>query len=222
MKLHFLRLLGSATALLIVSAAAAETPAMKFSGSESQGTEDFTVKGPWLLDWRVEAEFPDLATTVIYLKDESDQTIDTVADFAGQGNGLKLFRQSGTFHIAVSVQNAKWSIEVNEISDEWANRLEKMTQARAAGHAPTRPPQKQVAAGTFKGWHAESDQAIVLTGTGAMDFRVTFGKGGCPGLAKAKELSFVTPGKENTDFYDSILLDDGTRCYFDKVTWISR
>jgi Fe-S cluster assembly iron-binding protein IscA len=54
-----------------------------------------------------------------------------------------------------------------------------------------------------------------------MNLRVSFGAGGCPGLSKAKELSFVTPGKENHDFYDSILLDDGLRCYFDKVTWIS-
>jgi len=222
MKPNFLCLLGSTTALLLVSAAAAEAPARKFSGSESRETEEFTVKGPWLLDWRVESEFPDLAAAAINLKDDSDKIVDTVADFAGQGNGLKLFRQSGTFRIAVSVQNAKWSIEVSEISEEWANRLEKMTQERAAGHTPTRPPQKQVAAGTFKGWHAESDQAIVLSGTGAMDFRITFGTGGCPGLAKAKELSFVTPGKDNTEVYDSILLDDGTRCYFDQVTWISR
>jgi len=222
MRLHWFSLMGGVAALLIASGATAQEPLAKFSGTKSGETEEFTVKGPWLLDWRVESEFPDLATTVINLKNDADQTVDSVADFAGQGNGLKLFRQSGTFYVAVSIQNAKWSLEITEINEKWANRLEKMTQARVAGHPPARPPQKEVAAGTFKGWHADGDKAIILNGTGAMDFRVTFGGGSCPGLAKAKELSFVTPRKEGEEVYDSILLDDGTRCYFDKVEWISR
>jgi hypothetical protein len=36
-------------------------------------------------------------------------------------------------------------------------------------------------------------------------------------LEKATAVSFVTPQNDPEGSYDSILLDDGTRCYFGKV-----
>jgi len=39
----------------------------------------------------------------------------------------------------------------------------------------------------------------------------------CPGLTSAKALSFVSPAGMPGNEYDSVLLDDGTRCYFDRV-----
>jgi hypothetical protein len=38
------------------------------------------------------------------------------------------------------------------------------------------------------------------------------------GLKSATAISFVTPVVDGTDEYDSILLEDGTRCYFNSVT----
>jgi len=221
-KPHRFVLIACCAALPLVASAAAEAPLVKFSGNDSGKTEEFGVKAPWLLDWQVESEFPDLAATVIRLEGTSEQAGGIVAEVAGEGRGLKLFRESGRYRIDVAAQNAKWRIEITEIGEEWATRLEQMTSGAAGGISRARAQKSQVIADSFSGWRAESDQSLVLIGTGPMSFRISFGADGCPGLAGAEALSFVAPEKGNHDVYDSILLDDGTRCYFDEVAWISR
>ena len=52
-------------ALPLAVAAESGTPVAKFSGRNSGTTPGFAVEGAWLLDFQVNSEFPDLATTVI-------------------------------------------------------------------------------------------------------------------------------------------------------------
>jgi hypothetical protein len=47
-------------------------------------------------------------------------------------------------------------------------------------------------------------------------YRVTFSPA-CPGLSKATALSFVTAFESGVESYNSILLDNGTRCFFNRV-----
>ena len=47
-------------------------------------------------------------------------------------------------------------------------------------------------------------------------YRVMFSPA-CPGLSNAKALSFVTEFDQGVESYNSILLDNGTRCYFNRV-----
>lgn len=203
--------------------AAPETPLAKFSGQNSGQTREFEVKGPWLLDFQVTSEFPELAATLIRLEDGSGQTLGVVADFAGTGRGLKLFHESGTYRLRITGESSDWRIEISQISEAWAARLEQMTASGRSGPGGRAGgQQKQVFAEAFDGWRAEDDGTLILIGTGAMSFRVSFGPAGCSKLAGAEALSFVTPEDGPHDVYDSILFDDGTRCYFDKVTWIPR
>lgn len=223
MQLRLFVLIAGLIALPLAAGAESDTPLAKFSGHNSGTTPEFEVKGAWLLDFQVNSEFPDLATTVIRLVDASDQTVGIVADFAGTGRGLKLFRDRGTYHLEITGESSDWLVEITQISDAWAARLEQTT---AAGGLPgllrAEARQRQVDVSAFKGWRAAEDGTLILIGTGAHDFRVSFGRGGCSKLASAKTLSFVTPEKGPLGVYDSILFDDGTRCYFDKVTWIPR
>jgi len=222
MQPHRFVLIACLVTLALAAGAEPETPLAKFSGQNSGQTEEFEVKGPWLLDFQVNSEFPDLAATVIRLEDATDQTVGIVADFAGTGRGLKLFRTSGTYRLDITGENSNWLIEISEISEAWATRLEQMTAAGKSRPGRASMQQTQVAADAFNGWRAAKDGTLVLIGTGAMSFRVSFGPGGCSKLAAAKTLSFVTPDQGPQDVYDSILFKDGTRCYFDKVTWIPR
>ncbi len=205
---------------LTVAAAETDVPIAKFSGHNSEQTAEFDVKAPWLVDFEVNSEFPDLATTVIRLEDDSDQTLGTAAAFRGTGRGLKLFRTSGRYRLDITSETTDWRIEISEISETWAKRLEQMTATARSDRPHSSELQRQVSANSFSGWRAESNQSMILTGTGTTDFRVSFGGNGCPGLAAAKTLSFMTPAKGPLDMYDSILLEDGTRCYFEKLTWI--
>ncbi len=222
MKHQIFAPIASTAALLIAASAVAQQPLAKFSGEGNGRTSDFSINGPWLLDWRVESEFPEIATTTMRLEGSSAEAGGIIAEVTGAGNGLKLFRASGTFYVSVEAQNAKWRIEVSEISEEWAKRLEQVTRDAADKGTRARRSDKQVVADSFSGWRAESDQSLVLIGTGPMNFRISFGAGGCPGLKQSETLAFVTPNTGNRDVYDSILLDDGTRCYFDQVSWIPR
>jgi hypothetical protein len=220
MQLRLFVLIACLVAPLLAASAELETTVAKFSGHNNSQTKDFDVKGPWLLDFQVNSEFPDLAATAIRLENAAGQTVGVVADFAGTGRGLKLFRKSGTYHLDITGDSSDWTVEITEISDAWAARLEQMTATGRSEPELASLQQKQVFASAFNGWRPGPDGTLILIGTGAMSFRVSFGPGGCPKLAKAKTLSFVTPEKGPHDVYNSILFDDGTRCYFDKVTWV--
>ena len=205
------------------SAADPEPLVARFTGQGAQKTDEFSAKGPWLLDWQIDSEFPDLAATVVRLEDaDTLATIGIVADFHGVGRGLKVFHDAGTFRLDVSGENMEWIFEVREISESWATRLEQMTRYARSDRVHPGVLRNQVIPGSFSGWHAETDEVLTLVGTGKTSFRVTFGPTGCSGLGAAKTLSFVTPEKGPQSVYDSILLENGTRCYFDKVTWIPR
>ena len=41
----------------------------------NEKTDEFEVKGPWLLDWHVNSEFPELAATVVRLEDASSLAV---------------------------------------------------------------------------------------------------------------------------------------------------
>jgi len=222
MRQHSYVLIALLVAPLAAVGAEPETPIAKFSGNDNEQTAAFDVKAPWLLDYEVDSEFPDLATTTIRLEDATDQTIGTVAAFRGTGHGLKLFRKSGRYRLNITGETTNWRIEILEISEAWAKRLEHTTATSRFEHPHPSELQRQVASDSFSGWQAESDQSLILTGTGPTNFRVSFGAGGCPGLAASKTISFVTPDKGPLFVYDSVLLGNGTRCYFDKVTWIAR
>ncbi len=47
-------------------------------------------------------------------------------------------------------------------------------------------------------------------------FRITFSST-CKGLNHATVLSFISAGYSGTELYDSIMLEDGTRCSFSRV-----
>jgi len=219
MKPRVLFVIACLVATVFAAIAGAEPGSVKFSGHDSSTTKDFEVRAPWLLDWQVKSEFPELATFVLRLEDAaSGQLLGIVTDFAGTGRGLKLFRKSGSFRLETIGQNADWSVEITEISEAWADRLEHMPKAADQERRRAAMSEKQVSVNSFSGWRAKNDQTLILIGAGEVGFRISFGAGGCPGLAAAKTISFVTPDKGALSVYDSILLEDGTRCYFDQVT----
>ena len=57
---------------------------------------------------------------------------------------------------------------------------------------------------------------LLLFDNDRMRWRATFAQP-CPGLESATVISFVTSVAGSLEDYDSILLEDGTRCYFDRV-----
>ena len=212
--LRFIWILAT-TLVLDPSSGEAAQESWHFTGDGTERTATFEVQGPWLLDWSATSDLPQLAILELRLHDGvSGEYLGTIAQLQGTGRGLKLFEQGGSYAIAAVAGNLKWQLDIAPLDVAEAERLKRLsgdgepTLADGARRALERVP-----ADSFSSWRAESAESLLLFGEAGTGWRVTFA-GPCKGLASATAISFVTPATGTLDAYDSILLDDGTRCRF--------
>ena len=198
-------------------ATAAELPAFKFSGSGSKSTPEFRVDGPWLINWRALSEFPRATTIEFQLLDaDSGELVGIINQAEGGARGLKLIEQTGAFKIAVIADGVDWAMDVIQVSAERGAQLKQQ-----AGREPTLAQRSAQAArllpaGSFAGWRALDDSTLLLAVAGGGGWRLSFSPP-CEGLSVARGISFVTPVSGDIEQYDSVMLDEGGRCYFDRV-----
>ncbi|MEX0824073.1 MAG: DUF6491 family protein, partial [Woeseia sp.] len=107
-------------------------------------------------------------------------------------------------------------LEISEVSKEQAAAIERRTTSEPSLQELSRQTVGLVREGSFESWRAVGDNTLLLFASAKTGWRATF-RNACPGLENATALSFVTPSGGRLDVYDSILLDDGIRCYFDRV-----
>ena len=106
--------------LVVAGTAGSDGIVREFSGTSSMTTPDFEVSAPWILDWRVNGDFPamlGLQVALINAKDGSHVgQVVKVTDRAA--DGVSLFQQSGRYRIRVDSTLARWSIKIQEISKD--------------------------------------------------------------------------------------------------------
>jgi len=93
----------------------------KFSGSRSMETAEFEVKAPWLVDWRVNSDYPSsmgIAVTLAY--GVTGYHFGNVFKTKSPGNGLRLIEESGRFKFKVDATIADWSLKVIQLAPEEA------------------------------------------------------------------------------------------------------
>jgi hypothetical protein len=76
---------------------------------------------------------------------------------------------------------------------------------------------RRVRESSFVQWRATDAETLLLFSDDGLGWRVSFSPE-CPGLKSAIAISFVAPMTDDNNHYDSILLDNGTRCYSDRVS----
>jgi len=106
-----------------VLTAEAETLVREFSGSRSMETEEFNVKAPWLVDWRVNSDFPNsmgIAVTLAY--GVTGYHAGNVFKTKAPGNGLRLIEESGRFRFKVDAAMTNWTIKVIQLTPEEAEQ----------------------------------------------------------------------------------------------------
>jgi hypothetical protein len=106
-------------ALLFSLNARAEQLVREFSGSRSTETPEFEVKAPWLIDWRVNSDFPSsmgIAVTLAY--GGTDAYAGKVFKTKKPGNGLRLMEESGRFRFKVDAAIADWTLKVIQLSPD--------------------------------------------------------------------------------------------------------
>ena len=103
------------------SSAQARELVRKFAGSRSTETAEFEVKAPWLVDWRVNSDFPNsmgIAVTLAY--SGTGVHAGKVFKTKSPGNGLRLIQESGRFKFKVDAAITDWTLKVIQLSPEEA------------------------------------------------------------------------------------------------------
>jgi hypothetical protein len=205
-------------AMLCNIASVESSEIVKFDGQENGKSPVFTVDGPWTLDWSAHSEFPLLASFEMRLRDgTSGEIIGKVVELEGTGRGLRLFEDAGTYQIVVTGRSVEWYIEIMEVGEEQAASLKRGIEGRPSLIESSQRISRRVPESSFVEWRPEGNETLLLFNDDGVAWRISFSPS-CPGLKSATAISFVTPVVDGTDEYDSILLEDGTRCYFSSVT----
>ena len=93
----------------------------EFSSSRSTETAEFEVKAPWLVDWRVNSDYPSsmgVAVTLAY--GVTGYHFGNVFKTKAPGNGLRLIEESGRFKFKVDATIADWTLKVIQLTPEEA------------------------------------------------------------------------------------------------------
>jgi hypothetical protein len=88
-----------------------------FSGSRSTETAEFEVKAPWLVDWRVNSDFPNsmgIAVSLAY--GGTGVHAGKVFKTKSPGNGLRLVEESGRFKFKVDAAITDWTLKVIQLT----------------------------------------------------------------------------------------------------------
>jgi hypothetical protein len=219
--------------LALIMVAGGNTPAsaadLRFTGDQNTDTAAFEMDGPWLLDWSARGQNAMACELKIWANDtnkqvpcnfelrlmdaDSGRLLGNITELVGEGHGYKLFEEPGNYKIQVVSDNINWELLISPVSEETAARMKAgPTMAEQSQDAASRVPE-----GAFVSWRPVDDRTLLLFAEDdATGYRVTFAQD-CPGLKQATALSFVTAMENRAEVYDSVLLDNGRQCYFDRV-----
>jgi len=101
----------------------AEELIREFSGSRSTETAEFEVKAPWLIDWRVNSEFPSsMGISVSLAYGVTGYYAGKVFKTKTPGNGVRLIQESGRFKFKVDAAVADWTLKVIQLTPEEAEQ----------------------------------------------------------------------------------------------------
>ena len=95
----------------------------EFSGSRSTETAQFDVRAPWLVDWRVNSDYPNsmgIAVTLAY--GETGVHAGNVFKTKSPGDGLRLIEESGRFQFKVDAAITNWTLKVIQLTAEEAKQ----------------------------------------------------------------------------------------------------
>jgi len=107
-------------ALVAVGPAQAGELVRQFSGDRSTQTAEFEVESPWLIDWRVNSEFPNSMGIAVTLVNASGAYEGLVIKTKAPGNGVRLVQQGGRYSFKVDASVANWILKVEQLAPEEA------------------------------------------------------------------------------------------------------
>lgn len=98
----------------------------EFKGTGNTTTAEFSVESPWIIDWRLDSDHEFQVALDMVLVDAAtgkfvgavkSGTLNRVTD---RTNGVRLFRSSGRYKLRISSSLARWTLKIEQLSDEEA------------------------------------------------------------------------------------------------------
>ena len=97
--------------------ASAKTRVTEFSGTGMATTAEFSVRAPWILDWRVNSDYQGSLAIEISLVDATTGFHSgLILQTKRPGNGVRLFNKSGKYRFRVSSSLARWTLKVEQLT----------------------------------------------------------------------------------------------------------
>jgi hypothetical protein len=105
--------------MLIFSAVSvsAEEMIVEFKGSGNRTTAEFKVRGPWILDWRINSEYTHMLAFDLDLVDGRTGVLKgSILRTKSLGNGVRLFNQSGSYRFRINGSFIDWHLKVKQLT----------------------------------------------------------------------------------------------------------
>lgn len=120
--IHVLKRLAACAVLgLSLNIASAEQLIVDLQGTGNQTTAEFTVKAPWILDWRINSDYNKMVSFDLDLVDgPTGVLVGNILRAKALGNGVRMFNTSGRYRFRVNASFIRWHLKVKELTAEEA------------------------------------------------------------------------------------------------------
>jgi len=120
--IHVLKRLAACIVLgLSLSIASAEELVVDLQGTGNRTTAEFTVKAPWILDWRINSDYNKMVSFDLDLVDGTTGVLEgNILRAKALGNGVRMFNTSGKYRFRVNASFVRWHLKVKELTAEEA------------------------------------------------------------------------------------------------------
>lgn len=109
---------------LCASPVMSEELIQEFRGTQGKITDEFEVNGPWIIDWLVGSDYPNVVGFELSLVDANSRLMKgRVVKIKSTGYGTKLFAEPGRYRFRISSSFANWRIKVTELTEEEASAM---------------------------------------------------------------------------------------------------
>ena len=106
---------------LCLAVASAEELVAEYQGTGNKTTLEFTVKAPWILDWRINSDYNKMISFDLDLIDGTTGIlIGNIKSAKQLGNGVSLFDKGGKYRFRVNGSFIRWHLKVKELTPEEA------------------------------------------------------------------------------------------------------
>ncbi len=115
------RLAAYAVLGLSLNIASAEELVVDLQGTGNRTTAEFTVKAPWILDWRINSDYNKMVSFDLDLVDGTTGVLEgNILRAKALGNGVRMFNTSGKYRFRVNASFIRWHLKVKELTAEEA------------------------------------------------------------------------------------------------------